>query len=385
MCRLHALALLSALLLPGAALAAVGAEPFTSGTVARPASEEELRAWGQAEELHDIIVRSGLVYDDPALTAYAQGVMDRLYPEFKGRIRVTLLKAPHLNAFAVPDGGIYVNVGLLARFENEAQLATVLAHEGTHFTHRHGFLSARSLKNNAALATFGSLLGVPILPQLIAISSMFGYSRELETEADEAGYQRLLQAGYDVRESPRVFEHLMREVKAEDIQEPFFFSTHPKLKDRVDNMTRLSAQALGGGDGAQRDEYSRIVQQARIDTLENMLSMGRAKQALIVLEDQANLRELPPHALFWQGEAYRRRGEAGDAAKAEASYRKAIEAAPGFAPSYRALGIILLKGGRNAEAAANFERYLALAPDARDRKYVESYLRMARKEPGGKP
>jgi predicted Zn-dependent protease len=385
MCRLHALALLSALLLPGAALAAVGAEPFTSGTVARPASEEELRAWSQAEELHDIIVRSGLVYDDPALTAYAQGVMDRLYPEFKGRIRVTLLKAPHLNAFAVPDGGIYVNVGLLARFENEAQLATVLAHEGTHFTHRHGFLSARSLKNNAALATFGSLLGVPILPQLIAISSMFGYSRELETEADEAGYQRLLQAGYDVRESPRVFEHLMREVKAEDIQEPFFFSTHPKLKDRVDNMTRLSAQALGGGDGAQRDEYSRIVQQARIDTLENMLSMGRAKQALIVLEDEANLRELPPHALFWQGEAYRRRGEAGDAAKAEASYRKAIEAAPGFAPSYRALGIILLKGGRNAEAAANFERYLALAPDARDRKYVESYLRMARKEPGGKP
>jgi tetratricopeptide (TPR) repeat protein len=177
----------------------------------------------------------------------------------------------------------------------------------------------------------------------------------------------------------------MREVKAEDIQEPFFFSTHPKLKDRVDNMTRLSAQALGGGDGAQRDEYSRIVQQARIDTLENMLSMGRAKQALIVLEDEANLRELPPHALFWQGEAYRRRGEAGDAAKAEASYRKAIEAAPGFAPSYRALGIILLKGGRNAEAAANFERYLALAPDARDRKYVESYLRMARKEPGGKP
>jgi predicted Zn-dependent protease len=38
----------------------------------------------------------------------------------------------------VPDGGIYVNVGLLARFENEAQLATVLAHEGTHFTHRTG-------------------------------------------------------------------------------------------------------------------------------------------------------------------------------------------------------------------------------------------------------
>ena len=218
--------------------------PFTSGTSAAPASEEEQRVWSEAEELNDAIARSAVIYDDPALTAYAQGVIDRLFPEFKGKIRVTLLKSPHLNAFAVPDGHLYVNIGLVARFQNEAQLATVLAHEGTHFTHRHSFLGQKSLKDNAALATLGSLLGVPVLPQLIAVSSMFGYSRELETEADQVGYQRLLQAGYDVREAPRVFEHLMREVKAEDIREPFFFSTHPKLKDRLDNMT---AAVLPGG------------------------------------------------------------------------------------------------------------------------------------------
>jgi beta-barrel assembly-enhancing protease len=371
--------------LPAGAVAAVGAEPFSSGAVAQPASEEEQRTWSEAEELHEIILNSGVVYEDPALTAYVQGVMDRLYPEFKGAIHVTLLKSAHLNAFAVPDGDIYVNVGLLARFENEAQLATVLGHEGTHFTNRHGYLSAKSLKSNAALATFGSLLGVPVLPQLIAVSSMFGYSRELETEADEVGYLRLLQAGYDVREAPKVFEHLMREVKAEDIQEPFFFSDHPKLKERLDNMTRLSAHAVGGGDGAQREEYSRRMQHARIDALESMLSMGRAKQALIVLENEADLRELPPHALYWRGEAYRRRGEAGDTQRAEASYRGAIEAAPGFAPSYRALGIILLKDGKKAEAASNFEHYLELAPQAKDRKYVESYLRMANTPEGGKP
>jgi predicted Zn-dependent protease len=310
--------------------------------------------------------------------------MERLYPEFKGAIHVTLLKSPHLNAFAVPDGYIYVNVGLLARFENEAQLATVLAHEGTHFTNRHGYLSAKSVKNSAAFATFGSLLGVPLLPDLIAVSSIFGYSRELEAEADEVGYRRLLQAGYDVREAPKVFEHLMREVKAEDIREPFFFSTHPRLKERLDNMTRLSSRAVGGGDGAQRDDYSRRMQRARTDALESMLSMGRAKQALIVLENEANLRELPPHALYWRGEAYRRRGEAGDVEKAEAAYRGAIQAAPGFAPSYRALGIVLLKTGKKAEAAGHFQRYLELSPHAEDRKYVESYLRMAN-TPGGKP
>ena len=58
---------------------------------------------------------------------------------------------------------------------------------------------------------------------------------------------------------------------------------------------------------------------------------------------------------------------------------------PAFAPSYRALGIILLKDGKKAEAASSFERYLELSPQAEDRKYVESYLRMANKPAGAKP
>jgi len=382
---LPALMLVMTAVAPAAAAAAVGVEPFSSGAVARPQSEEEQRGWSQAAELREALLGGGVVYDDPVLTAYVQRVIDRLYPEFRGVIHVTLLKSPDLNAFAVPDGNLYINVGLLARFDNEAQLATVLAHEGTHFTNRHGYLSAKSVKNNAAFAAIGGLLGVPLLPDLIAVSSIFGYSRELETEADEVGYRRLLQAGYDVHEAPKVFEHLAREVKAEDIREPYFFSTHPRLKDRFDNMTRLSAKAVGGGDGTQREDYSHIVQQARANTLESMLSMGRAKQALIVLENEASVRELPPQALYWRGEAYRRRGEPGDMQKAEAAYRSAIQAAPTFAPSYRALGIVLLKDGKKAEAATSFQRYLELAPQAEDRKYVESYLRIASQPGTGKP
>ena len=74
------------------------------------------------------------------------------------------MKSPQLNAFALPNGRIYINQGLLARFQNEAQLATVMAHEGTHFTNRHGYQNTESLKDNSAFATFGAMLGVPILP-----------------------------------------------------------------------------------------------------------------------------------------------------------------------------------------------------------------------------
>jgi predicted Zn-dependent protease len=374
----------TALVIALGAAAAVSVTPYTSGEVAKPASEDERRVWTDAEELNDILAKSGVTYDDPALTQYVQRVTDRLFPEFKGHIKVGLLKAPYVNAFALPDGHIYVNIGLLARFQNEAQLATVMAHEGTHFTHRHGVRGQRNLKESAALATIGNLLGVPLLPDLLAISSIFGYSRELETEADTAGYQRLVQSGYDVREAPRVFDHLMKEVKAEDIKEPFFFSTHPKLKDRFDNMTRLSSQAVGGGDGTSRPEYAKVMQKARIDTLENLLSMGRVKSALIVLEDPEDLQELPPYAPYYAGEAYRLRNEAGDLGRAEAAYRKAIEIAPEFPPSYRALGVLQLKAGDYTGAMRNLEHYMELAPDARDRKFVESYLRMAKKK-GGKP
>jgi len=358
--------------------------PFTSGTAATPADETERRAWGHSKDLVEQIVRGGVIYEDSALTVYVQGIVDRLFPEFGGRMRVTVLKSPHLNAFAIPDGHLYVNVGLIARFHNEAQLATVMAHEGVHFTHRHGYLSARNVKDNAAMATIGSLLGIPILPQLLAASSMFGYSRELETEADESGYQRLVQAGYDVREAPRTFEHLLRDVKIEKIEEPFFFSTHPKLQDRLDNMKRLSAKAVGGGDGDSREAYSAIVRQARLDTLENLLSMGRAKQVVAMLEDAQTQAELPPQARFFLGEGYRLRGEPGDAQRAESVYRQVAEAAPDYAPPYRALGIMLLKAGRKPDAARQFEHYLSLAPEARDRKYVESYLRSARSEENSK-
>jgi predicted Zn-dependent protease len=371
------------MMLAATAATAVAPPPYSSGEVAKPLSEEEERVWSQARELNEIIAKSGVTYEDPTLRQYVQGVMDRVFPDFTGHIPVTLLKAPHLNAFAVPDGHVYVNIGLLARFQNEAQLATVLAHEGTHFTHRHGLQSQKSLKDNTAMATFGTLLGIPILPQLVAISSVFGFSRELEAEADTAGYQRLLQSGYDVRESPRVFQHLMDEIKAEDIKEPFFFASHPKLKDRFDNMTRLSASAVGGGNGTSREQYARAVRKARLDNIENMLSMGRTKTALLMLEDADYLRELPAYAPYYQGEAYRLRNEKGDVERAEVAYRRALEAAPEFAPSYRALGVLQFKAGKYTEAVRNLERYVELAPDARDRKFIDSYLRTARKKGEG--
>ena len=53
-----------------------------------------------------------------------------------------------------------------------------------------------------------------------------------------------------------------------------------------------------------------------------------------------------------------------------------------YAPTYAALGRYQLKAGERAEALAMFRQYLALAPQATDREFVEQYVAMLEKETG---
>lgn len=375
-----------ALALAAAALcvAAARAEPilpFKDGAAAVPATEEERRIWADAADFEKMLGKSGLVLEDPGLTAYLQHVAERLFPEFDGHIRLYILKSPQLNAFALPNGAIFVSEGLLARFQDESQLATVLGHEGTHFVDRHGYESIENVKSTSAFGTIASMLGTPVVGlavDVLATSSIMGYSRDLENQADAGGYRRMVAAGYDPREAPKVFKLLMKNLEASGTKEPFFFSDHPKLQDRYDNYLRLSKQTPVPKH-LPPDRYRETFAALRLASLENELSMARYKQVIALLKDPEQRRDYPPYADYYLGEAYRERGAAGDAKLAQAAYLKAIAAAPHFAPPYRALGIQNLKAGAYGEAIERFETYLRLAARAADRKYVEMYLKEARK------
>src|SRR5687768_13038747 len=116
---MKAAVLLAAILLTGCAtssLAPVGSETALEA--------DERRLWQRSEEEQRAIERSGLVYGGDELDAYVNHVARRLAPpELERRIpfRVRLLANPRLNAFAFPNGVIYIHTGLLARLDNEAQ------------------------------------------------------------------------------------------------------------------------------------------------------------------------------------------------------------------------------------------------------------------------
>lgn len=345
------------------------AYPVSAAGLAR----EERNLWADAEEFDQALGRSGKLRKDPALDAYLQQVMDRLYPEFGGKLRIRALDTNQLNAFALPNGSIYINTGLLARLQNEAQLATVLAHEGAHFVFRHSYQQLENAKSMSVVALVIGMAGVPIVGNAVALGSMSGFSREHEGEADHIGYQRLVAAGYAAQEAPKTFAHLIAEIKALEIDEPFFFASHPKLQDRVDILGELAKDAADGEAGY--ETYVMAMRGVRLAALQQDLEAYRYRQLILVLSDPERRREYPPEAGFFLGEAYRLRFQEGDLALAEREYTLSIELAPGFAPAYRALGLLHYKRGDKRGAAPLFRRYLELAPDAADRGYVEAYLK----------
>jgi predicted Zn-dependent protease len=217
------------------------------------------------------------------------------------------------------------------------------------------------------------VVGIPALGDLVALSSIYGYSRDLEREADAEGFRRLETAGYDVRQAPITFEHLLAEVEALEIDEPYFFSTHPALKERIESFGELVSQhgAVNGYRGEQI--YRQQVAGLQLELLQDYLELGQYQSVLLILGRSDAFVRYPQSAWYYLGEAYRLRGEDGDRQRAAEAYATAIRQVPGFAPAWRAMGLHYMKQDEAELAENHFARYLELQPEAPDRAYIELY------------
>lgn len=337
---------------------------------------EENRVWSAGKRFDELIAKQDILYKDSKLTTYVQNIADQLHPELKGTIRIQLIDSPDLNAFALPNGSVYFNIGMLARLDNEAQLATIVAHETSHFLRQHA-LKQRNSTNTLITAGMAITLltGIPLSGELIAVSAISGYSQSMESEADQLGFERLIATGYDPSQAQVTFEYLLEEVETLEIDQPYFFSSHPRLEERIESFKQLTAEA-SKQDGIQNaKEYLDQTQQARTDMLQRYLELHRYKTLILMLDNDKHKWRYPIYAPYYLGEAYRLRGEEGDVLLAQRAYRQAIYAAPEFAPSYRALGILQMKKKQHQESLRNFRTYLTLDPKAKDRAYIEQYIK----------
>jgi predicted Zn-dependent protease len=351
--------------------------------VTRPltADEEEQMIWRRAQEELDAINDSGMLYQDVEIENYLNRIAAKLHAnsissDFSFQIKV--IKDPSLNAFAFPNGAIYIHTGILARMDNEAQLAALLAHEIVHCTHRHSLRTLRSIKdrtqaNNARVRELAQLLGITG-----SITSTSGYTRELETEADSVGLDLAVKANYDPREILNLFELLRQEIELEGIEEPYFFGTHPNVGQRIENVNNWLAEKYHGkitgikNTDVFQSKISRLVlDNARLD-----LRQGRFFVAQRAVEKFLAIKQDDARAYFLLGEIFRQRGRQDDAAAVIKNYEKSISLNPSFPEPHKAMGLIHYKDGEKGLAKKYFESCLLLSPETIDRAYIQGYLKL---------
>jgi predicted Zn-dependent protease len=342
---------------------------------------DETRLWTIAREEQAILDRSGFVLKDDTATSYLNGVVARLKAQPLGggaQFTVRILIDPTLNAFAMPDGVIYVHTGLLAAAANEAQLASVLGHEITHATHRHQLKSQRDLKNKTAFAAGFSAgtLGVGgILGALGAASSLSGYAQGLEREADEVGFTLLAGAGYDVKEAPQMFRALLDEARRAKIREPFFFGSHPRLTERIASYEQLVAKYPPSATPGRvaRDEYENHLIGAFIANAEAAQRSGGTDQAIASATRASTLRPDDTRVLLLLADIRRKRDA--DPKAALELYQRALALQPDLAEAHLGSALIAFKRNELSTAATGFTRYLELKPSATDRAFVVNLLK----------
>ena len=250
--------------------------PLTS---ASPPSEYADMSPSQRREHEKLVASYGGAYDDPELKALIQKVVERLVaaserPDLK--YRVTVLNSPAINAFALPDGSLYVTRGLLALANDTSELSSVLAHEMAHVIARHATIREDQVKQAVLVSrVISDVVNDPDLGALAMQKSrrtLASFNRGQELEADAIGVGIAARAGFDPYGASRFLADMGRysEMKStafsgssSSTPDMDFLSSHPATPERISIAianARQYAPAAGPSDGERdRSAYFSVI------------------------------------------------------------------------------------------------------------------------------
>jgi len=195
--------------------------------------------------------RQARIVDDPIVSEYINRVGQSLAlnSDVTFPVSFTMIESDEINAFTLPGGFVFINSGMFRLSDNEAELASVLAHELGHAAARHATRQATSRDLIAAasipLTIFGGWIGLLAHPAMSIAEPMalFHFSREFETEADLLGVQYLWKTGYDPSASVDMFERVESTERRKPGSVSKLFRTHPLTAERIEktqnNIDRL--------------------------------------------------------------------------------------------------------------------------------------------------
>jgi len=346
----------------------------------------EAGLWMQMNNYEERLKTSGSRVRDKNLDKYLKNVLCKLTLYCKD-IRVYVQDLPYFNAFMAPNGMMVVWTGLLLRAENEAQLAAVIGHEAGHYIRRHSlkaWLDAKARTDLMALLSIGLAVGgVPgggdifNVTHLLQAGIMAKHSRDNEREADEIGLDSLIKAGYDPDESYKIWENIIKETElGENKNPPVFFSSHPNPKERIQNLKEQAKKYSEIKRIKNEENIKRAIQPHLKRWVKNEIRVNnKIEQTSFVFSKVFNNKENLHLLKFYQGEIHRLKKDEENNKKAIEFYEESIKVKNDFPDAYRELGLLLLKEDKKSEAKKNLQKYVDLAPNAKDVKIVKSYIK----------
>jgi len=215
------------------------------------------------QEVNQQILQSVRLYDHAGITQYVDEMGQRLaLGTDRAQIPYTfqVVEDDEINAFATLGGFVYVHTGLLKAADNEAQLASVLAHEIGHVDRRHALQQMQQAAIAEGLLTAGGIGQSDAITLSVELALHRPNSRAHELEADEAGLSLLTQAGY----APIAAIDFLQKLLDHPQTTPEFLSTHPHPEARIqalnEQLDPATARSGGGLDeAAYRDRMQALL------------------------------------------------------------------------------------------------------------------------------
>ena len=203
-------------------------------------------------------LRAELPHIDGAVQAYVASLGGRLAAHARGPrypYSFSVANYREINAFALPGEPVWVHRGAIQAAKNEAQLASVLAHEVAHVARRHAADQiSKGVIANGLLGLLGAVLGntggartAQTGAQVLAGGYLMKFSRDDEREADSVGVEIMQRAGWDPRGMLEFMQILRQHAGRDPSSVEVFLSTHPSPQDRVDRLRAQLRRARAGG------------------------------------------------------------------------------------------------------------------------------------------
>jgi len=324
-----------------------------------------------------------LIVDEKDLTDYLSEILEKLAlpgERRRYRLRVRVLRSNEFNAFAAPNGTVFVCTGLLSRAVNEAQVAAVLAHELGHIVLEHteknllemkrrarALVLDESRRNPEALLLSDGISGTIMGDAMRA--AVAGYTELIEREADSLAVVRMAAAGYEPPPDFRGFINSIRDDGA----------------GYAGNRERKSQTGGVGKDGAGEDDIERgyfNVKLGGVMLYEVMMNHAAGRTDIVeqLLDRLLAVDSCDVAALIRRGDMERQLSPRSFAAIEW--YERALACSPGNPAALRALGFAYHSIGRTDLALGYLRGYCETAAGAADIKMARELLRQCEERKG---